>query len=81
MGRTDKPGVTDNCSATPTESVNKARFSYTGETCAVTQETTSEHTQTLISPLKLAAGGVAQFHATFGPNKMYRWDRYYFFKI
>lgn len=40
-----------------------------GETCAVTQETTSKHTQTVVSLLKLIAGGVAQFQATFGPSK------------
>lgn len=53
MGQIDKTCVTDNCSVIPTESVNRARFSYSGETCAVTQETTSKDTQTLISLLKL----------------------------
>lgn len=40
MGQIDKSCVTDNCSAIPTESVAWGRFSYTGETSAVTQETT-----------------------------------------
>lgn len=40
MGQIDKPCVTDNCSVIPTESVTWGRFSCTGETCAVTQETT-----------------------------------------
>lgn len=39
MGQIDKPCVTGNCSVIPTESVTGGRFSYTGETCAVTQET------------------------------------------
>lgn len=40
MGQIDKPCVTDSCSVIPTESVTWGRFSYTGETCPVTQETT-----------------------------------------
>lgn len=41
MGQIDKPCVTDNCSVIPTESVTWGRFSFTGETCAVTQDTTT----------------------------------------
>lgn len=40
MGQIDKPCVTDNCSVIPTERVTCGRFSYVGETCPVTQETT-----------------------------------------